>query len=99
MKAIQRYGEGFMSSEYENYANRLAAMAGIGQSATGSTAAAGAPGNTGHHECLYERGECAGVSISEHRERKSAISLAISLGLICTAGVWHPGYGVEHGIL
>lgn len=41
MKAVQTYGEGLASSEYENYANRLAALAGIGQSATATTAAAG----------------------------------------------------------
>lgn len=41
VKAVQRYGEGLASSEYENYANRLASLAGVGQSATASTAAAG----------------------------------------------------------
>ena len=41
MKAIQRYGEGLASSEYDNYVSRLAQLAGVGQSATGSTTAAG----------------------------------------------------------
>lgn len=41
MKAVQRYGEGLASSEYENYANRLASLAGIGQQATQATSAAG----------------------------------------------------------
>lgn len=41
MKAIQRYGEGLAASEYDAFANRLASLAGVGQSATGSTAAAG----------------------------------------------------------
>lgn len=40
-KSIMRYADGLASSEYDNYANRLAALAGVGQSATGSTAAAG----------------------------------------------------------
>jgi len=41
-KARMRYAQGIASSEYDTYANRLAALAGGGQSATGSTAAAGA---------------------------------------------------------
>lgn len=41
-KARMRYAQGIASSEYDTYANRIAALAGIGQSATGSTAAAGA---------------------------------------------------------
>lgn len=41
-KALARYTDGLASSEYENYANRLASLAGIGQSATGATTAAGA---------------------------------------------------------
>jgi len=42
VKATQRYGEGLASSEYENFANRLASLAGVGQSATNQTQAAGA---------------------------------------------------------
>lgn len=42
MKAIGRYADGLASSEYEGYANRLAALAGVGQTATGQVAAAGA---------------------------------------------------------
>ena len=34
MRELQRYGQGLASSEFGNYANRLAAIAGIGQSAT-----------------------------------------------------------------
>jgi len=41
MKAVQRYGEGLASSEFENYANHLAGIAGVGQAATNTTAAAG----------------------------------------------------------
>lgn len=41
-KARMRYAQGIASSEYDTFANRLAALAGVGQSATGSTAAAGA---------------------------------------------------------
>lgn len=40
-KARIRYAEGIAASNYDTFANRLAALAGVGQSATGSTAAAG----------------------------------------------------------
>lgn len=33
MRELQRYGQGLASSEFNNYANRLATIAGIGQSA------------------------------------------------------------------
>lgn len=41
MDALQRRVQGVASGEFENYANRLANLAGVGQSATGSTAQAG----------------------------------------------------------
>jgi hypothetical protein len=41
MDAIQRRVQGVASDEYENFSNRLAALAGIGQTATAGSAAAG----------------------------------------------------------
>lgn len=46
-KARLRYAEGIASSTYDSYANRLAALSGVGQSATGSTAAAGQAATAG----------------------------------------------------
>lgn len=40
-KALTRYAQGVASDEFGSYANRLAQIAGVGQTATGSTAAAG----------------------------------------------------------
>lgn len=40
-KSAIRYASGLAASNYDSYANRIAALAGVGQSATGSTAAAG----------------------------------------------------------
>ncbi len=37
-KALTRFAQGTAANEYNNYANRLMALAGIGQSATASTA-------------------------------------------------------------
>lgn len=49
MKALTRYGQDYASNELDTYANRLAALAGIGQTATQSTGSAGmtAAGNIG----------------------------------------------------
>jgi len=41
MDALQRRAQGVASDEYQNYANRLAALAGVGQTANASNAAAG----------------------------------------------------------
>lgn len=43
LRALQRYGQGIASDEYANYMNRLAALAGIGQTATAQGAAAAVP--------------------------------------------------------
>ncbi len=50
LRELTRYGQGMANQEYGQYMNRLAALAGIGQTATGQTAqlgqqAAGAAGN------------------------------------------------------
>lgn len=42
VKAEQRFGQGLASSEFGDWWNRLAGVAGVGQQATGQTAAAGA---------------------------------------------------------
>lgn len=42
LRELTRYGQGIANQEYGNYQNRLAALAGIGQSATGTTAQLGA---------------------------------------------------------
>ncbi len=36
-RELTRYGQGFASGEFNNYANRLASLAGIGQTATNAT--------------------------------------------------------------
>lgn len=50
-RELTRYGQGFASGEFNNYANRLASLAGIGQTAVGQSgqlgsAAAGQVGQT-----------------------------------------------------
>lgn len=41
LRALSDYNQGLASEQYGNYYNRLAGLAGVGQSATGSTAQAG----------------------------------------------------------
>ena len=42
MRALAEYGQNFASNEFGNWWNRQAGLSGVGQSATGQTAAAGA---------------------------------------------------------
>jgi hypothetical protein len=56
MKGIQRYGEGLASSEYENYANALRSMAGIGQTSVQSTGAQGIATGQGVAQAMTQAG-------------------------------------------
>lgn len=57
MKGVNNYAQGMASEEYNNYANRLASLAGVGQTAATSTASLGAQtaGNVGNS--LMEGGQ------------------------------------------
>lgn len=50
LRELTRFGQGMANQEFGNYQNRLAALAGIGQTATGQTAQLGAQtaGNVGN---------------------------------------------------
>jgi hypothetical protein len=56
MKGIQRYGEGLASSEYENYANALRSMAGIGQTSAQATGAQGIATGQGIAQSMTQAG-------------------------------------------
>lgn len=71
VKAIQRYGEGLASSEYENYANSLKSLAGLGQNATTGTAAAGAQ-STGQINNAYQ--QAGNARASSYANTGSAIN-------------------------
>lgn len=88
LKALQRYGEGLASSEYENYANRLAAMAGIGQSATSSTAAAGAQAAGGISSAYQQAGN---ARASAYQNTGNAINQTV--GNLAGAYLYNKGYG------
>lgn len=56
MQDLMRFGQGIASEEFGNYSNRLASLAGIGQSATGSTANLGAAAATNQGNALMQMG-------------------------------------------
>jgi hypothetical protein len=78
LKAIQRYGEGLASSEYENYSNRLAALAGIGQTATNATSAAGQSAAQGISNATINAGN---ARASAYANTGSAINSGINNAL------------------
>ncbi|MCF4166330.1 hypothetical protein L2U69_11800 [Zavarzinia compransoris] len=57
VKGTQDFGQNLASTEYGNYFNRLAGLAGIGQSATNSTAAAGSQYATNQTQNILGTGE------------------------------------------
>jgi hypothetical protein len=62
VKAEQRYGEGLAASEYDAYTARLAQLAGLGQSATAGTAAAGAEASGNISNALIQSGNARASS-------------------------------------
>lgn len=59
-KAVTEYGQNLASGEYGNFYNRLASLAGIGQSATGSTASAGSAAAANSGNAILQGGMAAG---------------------------------------
>lgn len=88
LKALQRYGEGLASSEYENYANRLAALAGVGQTATAGTAAAGAQAAGGIAQAYQNAGN---ARASAYQNTGQAISN--TAGGLASAYLYNKGFG------
>lgn len=92
MDALQRRVQGVASDEYENYANRLAALAGIGQNAKSSDAAAGA----------NYAGQNAQTTMAAGNARASAYAntgSAINQGVqnLTSAYLYNQGYGQGGG--
>lgn len=56
MQDLMNYGQGMASEEFGNYSNRLAALAGIGQSATSQTANLGASSVANQGNMLMQAG-------------------------------------------
>ena len=88
MKAIGRYADNTASAEYENFANRLAALAGVGQSATGSTAQAGANFAQGFSANTLAAGN---ARASAYANTGNAINQSVSN--LASAYLYNKGFG------
>lgn len=92
MKAIQRYGEGLASSEYGDWWNRLAGIAGVGQSATQSTAAAGSQAAGAIGNAYQNMGN---ARASSYANTGSAINQGMQN--VLNAYLYNKGYGAGAG--
>ena len=63
LRGLSDYTSGLASQQFGNYANRLASLAGIGQSATGSTASAGQSAANGISNGLMAAGDARASGI------------------------------------
>lgn len=84
-KALTRYAQNYASGEYENFANRLASLAGVGQSATNSTTAAGQAMMSGignaNQMASNAAANAGNARASSYANAGSAINTAINNGL------------------
>ncbi len=79
--ALQRFGQGLASQQYGNYVNRLASLAGIGQSATDSTAAFGAQAAGNTAQLLQSQGDARASGIAG-----SATAIGSAVGQLAGIG-------------
>jgi hypothetical protein len=97
LKAIQRYGEGLASSEYENYANRLSALAGVGQTSTQATSQAGQSAAQGISNAFTNAGNArASAYANTGSAINSGINNALS-GYLYSQGGGFGGGGATYG--
>jgi hypothetical protein len=92
MDALQRRAQGVASGEFENYANRLAALAGVGQSATGSTAQAGQNYASGASQAITNAGN---ARASAYQNVGNSINAGVQN--MASAFLYGKGYGGNSG--
>ena len=88
MKASGRYADGTASAEYENFANRLASLAGVGQSATAANQQAGAQYANGFSNNTINAGN---ARASAYANTGNAINQGVSN--LASAYLYNKGYG------
>lgn len=86
LKAIDRFADGVASSEYEAMAARLAGLAGVGQAATGSTAAAGDASTARIGDAYRRTGD---ATASAYLNTGSAINQGVQN--VASAYLWQQG--------
>jgi hypothetical protein len=87
-KSIMRYGEGLAASEYDAYTARLAQLAGLGQSATAGTAAAGSQATSNISNALINSGNARASSYAN-----TASSINSGLNNVMTAYLMRGAFG------
>ncbi len=88
MKSIGRFADGTASGEYENFANRLAALAGVGQSATQSNQQAGQAFANGTSNNLINAGN---ARASAYANTGNAINSGVTN--LASAYLYNKGFG------
>lgn len=86
VKALQRFGDGLASSEYDAFSSRLAQIAGVGQAAAGSTAAAG---DAASARIAQAYGNAGDARASAYANTGSAINQGVQN--IASAYLWQQG--------
>jgi len=88
MDALQRRVQGVAADEYDTYANRLAALAGVGQTANGATASAGANYANQQSQTNMAAGN---ARASAYQNTGNAINQGV--GNLASAYLYNKGYG------
>ena len=97
MKAVDANAQGVASDEFNNYVARLQSLAGVGQSATGSTAAAGQNYASGMSQAYQQAGQ---ARASSYANTGNAINSAVggaAGGLLYMQGYGGGGGGSPYG--
>lgn len=90
LKAMDRYAGGEASQEFDTYANRLAALAGVGQTATGSVAQAGQNYATGASNAYTNAGN---ARASAYTNAGNAINQGVQN--LASAYLYNKGWGTN----
>jgi len=95
MDALQRRVQGVASDEYENFANRLAALAGVGQNANAGSANAGANYAAGTAQGAAAQGNIALAAGNARASGYANTGNAINQGIQNVAGayLYNRGWG------
>lgn len=100
IKAEQRYGDGLASSEFQNYTNGLAGIAGVGESATGQTAAAGSTAANNISQALISSGNARASSYANMASGiNSGINNVMDAYLMSNMGLFGGGGGSAAGAI
>jgi hypothetical protein len=94
VKAIDRYSQGLASSEYNNFSDRLAQIAGFGQNATNATVAAGENATAG---IVGAYGRAGDARASSYANTGSAINGTINNALSAYLYTQGGGFGKAPG--